>query len=124
MTASVNGRNFRATDAWFTNWGEGDLIVVARADDGTIVTIIFKAPTLVPATLTIESLETAAGQRTMAVASVTINQIEYESVDGGGRLTVTALTGTNCQGTFSFKAKNVDGTVANVTNGAFNVPLE
>ncbi len=40
-----------------------------------------------------------------------------------GEINISELTDTNVKGTFSFRAKNADGNIKNITEGSFNIPL-
>lgn len=40
-----------------------------------------------------------------------------------GEINISELTDTNVKGTFSFRAKNEEGNIKNITEGSFNIPL-
>ncbi|MFA5619214.1 MAG: DUF6252 family protein [Weeksellaceae bacterium] len=54
---------------------------------------------------------------------VTVWQAPYDDTHVGD-INISEVTSTHVKGTFSFKAKSAEGSIKNVTEGAFNVKLQ
>jgi len=122
FTAKIDGKVFNARLAYFT-LNEDHVVVMGFTNDGRGIEIDFDIPSSLPKTYILASEDADGFVTIMPNVNDPNTWEEYFALDNSGTVTITALTANNCQGTFSFKAKDEDtGKVITVTDGKFNVP--
>ncbi len=120
FACQVDGSAFPVASAWFASRGSERVIYATTGDEVRSIWIQFDPPASVPATIPLGNPSRNWGLYT-ADWRTPGNQY-FTTSPPSGTLTITALTDTQCAGTFSFKAQRPGGGEVTLTNGSFDLP--
>ena len=120
FACQLDGAAFPAEFAWFASRGSQRVIYATTGDEIRSIWIQFDPPASVPATIPLDNTTRNWGLYT-ADWRTPGNQY-FTTSPPSGTLTITALTDTQCAGTFSFKAQRSGGGEVTLTNGSFDLP--
>lgn len=131
MKAKVAGANWSSMSMATSATHQNSVLIVQGSDATGKAIQLMIAGVTAPGTFTISDTSNIQAIASYTQANISnpaaslVFATPYEGSGNVGTITVTALTATNVQGTFSFTGKNQNGSDTKaITNGVFNVNLQ